>query len=114
MVSGDDALTRRMIGLGAVGVISVVGNALPRYFSEMVALALEDADSALAERIDASLQPLDKALFAECNPSGLKCLLNLMGLAEDVVRLPLVPVGPAVRQAMAQALGSLPAEATQQ
>ena len=37
-----------------------------------------------------------------------------MGLAEDVVRLPLVPVGPAVRQAMAQALGSLPAEATQQ
>ena len=114
VVSGDDALTRRMIGLGAVGVISVVGNALPRYFSEMVALALEDADSAFAERIDASLQPLDKALFAECNPSGLKCLLNLMGLAEDVVRLPLVPVGSAVRQAMAEALGSLPAEATQQ
>ena len=114
VVSGDDALTRRMIGLGAVGVISVVGNALPRYFSEMVALALEDADSTLAERIDASLQPLDKALFAECNPSGLKCLLNLLGLAEDVVRLPLVPVGSAVRQAMAEALGSLPAEATQQ
>ena len=73
-----------------------------------------DADSTLAERIDASLQPLDKALFAECNPSGLKCLLNLLGLAEDVVRLPLVPVGSAVRQAMAEALGSLPAEATQQ
>lgn len=114
VVSGDDALTRRMIGLGAVGVISVVGNALPRYFSEMVALALEDAGNPLAERIDTSLQPLDKALFAECNPSGIKCLLNLMGMAEDVVRLPLVPVSPAVRQAMAQALGALPAEAIQQ
>lgn len=110
VVSGDDALTRRMIGMGAVGVISVVGNALPAYFSAMVNRTLADAADSEAERIDLSLQALDKALFAECNPSGLKCLLNLLGLAEDVVRLPLVPVGSPVRQAMTDALGKLPRE----
>lgn len=108
VVSGDDGLTRRMIALGAQGVISVVGNALPAYFSRMVRLALADADSPEAEAIDKSLQPLDKALFAECNPSGLKCLLSLMGLAEDVLRLPLVPVGAATRADIAAALDALP------
>lgn len=107
VVSGDDALTRRLIGLGAEGVISVVGNALPRLFSTMVHLTLDDAASAEAEEIDRSLQALDKALFAEGNPSGLKCLLHHLGLAENVLRLPLVPVGEATDRAIAEAIGTL-------
>lgn len=107
VVSGDDALTRRLIGLGAEGVISVVGNALPRLFSTMVHLTLNDTASAEAEEIDRSLQALDKALFAEGNPSGLKCLLHHLGLAENVLRLPLVPVGEATDRAIAEAIDTL-------
>ncbi len=107
VVSGDDALTRRMIGMGAEGVISVVGNALPRLFCTMVHLTLDDTASAEAEEIDRSLQALDKALFAEGNPSGLKCLLHHLGLAENVLRLPLVPVGEATDRAIAEAIDTL-------
>ena len=103
VVSGDDSLTRSMIGLGAEGVISVVGNALPRLFATMVSLAMENADDERAQAIDVALQPLDKALFADGNPSGIKCLLNLMGVAEDVLRLPLVPVGFTTRLAIKEA-----------
>ena len=103
VVSGDDSLTRSMIGLGAEGVISVVGNALPRLFATMVSLAMENADDERAQAIDVALQPLDKALFADGNPSGIKCLLNLMGVAEDVLRLPLVPVGCTTRLAIKEA-----------
>ena len=103
VVSGDDSLTRSMIGLGAEGVISVVGNALPRLFATMVSLAMENADDERAQAIDVALQPLDKALFADGNPSGIKCLLNLMGVAEDVQRLPLVPVGFTTRLAIKEA-----------
>ena len=96
-----------MIGMGAEGVISVVGNALPQLFSTMVHLTLNDTSSAEAEEIDRSLQPLDKALFAEGNPSGLKCLLHHLGLAENVLRLPLVPVGEATDRAIAEAIDTL-------
>lgn len=107
VVSGDDALTRRMIGLGAVGVISVVANALPRLFSAMVHMTLDNPASMEAERIDRAMQPLDKALFAEGNPSGIKCLLNHLGLAEDVLRLPLVEVSASVRRAIVDAADAL-------
>ncbi len=107
VVSGDDALTRRMIGLGAVGVISVVANALPRLFSSMVHMTLDNPASMEAERIDRAMQPLDKALFAEGNPSGIKCLLNHLGLAEDVLRLPLVEVSASVRRAIVDAADAL-------
>ncbi len=107
LISGDDALTRRLIELGAIGVISVVGNALPRMFSSMVHLALADPASEEAARIDSDMQPLDRALFAEGNPSGLKCLLAHLALAKNVVRLPLVPVTPATDSAIAHALNAL-------
>lgn len=107
VVSGDDALTRRMIGMGAVGVISVVANALPRLFSSMVHMTLDNPASMEAERIDRAMQPLDKALFAEGNPSGIKCLLNHLGLAEDVLRLPLVEVSASVRRAIVDAADAL-------
>lgn len=110
VVSGDDALTRRLIGLGATGVISVVGNALPRLFSTMVHLALDNPQSEEAEKIDVSMQALDNALFAEGNPSGLKSLLHHLGLAANVLRLPLVPVSDKTDHAIADALETLAPE----
>ena len=104
VVSGDDALTLKLIRMGAIGVISVVGNALPAAMSRMVNAALADASSAEAESVNASLQALDRALFAEGNPSGLKCLLSQMGFCADVLRLPLVPVGAVTRTAIAEGL----------
>ena len=107
VVSGDDALTLRLIRMGAEGVISVIGNALPHVFGKLVHLALDNFDNPIANEIDQRLQPLDRALFAEGNPSGLKCLLSHMGLAKDVLRLPLVPVSDMTRKDIALALAAV-------
>ena len=104
VVSGDDALTLQLIRMGAEGVISVVGNALPAAMSRLVHTALTNPDSIEAAQINASLQTLDRALFADGNPSGLKCLLSQMALADDVLRLPLVPVTDKTRAAIAEGL----------
>ncbi len=107
VLSGDDALTLPLVAMGAEGVISVVANALPARFSRMVRLALEGR-FAEAGAIDRPLQPLYRYLFADGNPSGIKALLAEMGLADDVLRLPLVPVTEPTRKALASALAALP------
>lgn len=106
VISGDDALTLPLIAMGAEGVISVVANALPARFSLMVRLALEGR-FAEAGVIDRPMQPLYRYLFTDGNPSGIKSLLNIMGFAVDVLRLPLVPVTPATRQALQASLAAL-------
>ncbi len=96
VLSGDDSLTLPMIAVGAQGVVSVAGNAVPRLMREL-------SDHARAGRLaDARalhfrLLPLFKALFVESNPGPIKHLLSIMGLIEDELRLPLVPVEPATR-----------------
>jgi len=107
VVSGDDALTLQMIRMGAEGVISVVGNALPGLFGALVHGALTDSTDRSLDTTDKMLTPLDKALFADGNPSGIKCLLSLMGLADDVLRLPLVPVNEPTRKAIGNACARL-------
>ncbi len=90
VISGDDGITFPLIGLGAVGVISVIGNAFPREFSRMVRLALEgDYSNALV--IHHKFTELFSLLFVDGNPAGVKCLLNAMGYIENELRLPLVP-----------------------
>lgn len=90
VISGDDGITFPLITLGAVGVISVIGNAFPREFSRMVRLALEgDYNSALT--IHHRFNELIELLFVEGNPAGVKSMLALMGLIENKLRLPLVP-----------------------
>jgi len=90
VISGDDGLTFPMIALGAAGVISVIGNALPLEFSRMVNLALAgDYDGARAIHYD--LLELFELLFVDGSPAGVKSLLNMMGLIENKLRLPLVP-----------------------
>lgn len=103
VISGDDAMTYPLITLGAVGVISVIGNAFPREFSRMVRLALQgDYRNALA--IHHRFTELYKLLFVDGNPAGVKCLLNAMGYIENELRLPLVPTRLATRQALSQVL----------
>ena len=90
VISGDDGVTFPLITLGAIGVISVIGNAFPKEFSRMTRLALEgDYNSALT--IHHSFNELFNLLFVDGNPAGVKCMLNMMGYIENKLRLPLVP-----------------------
>ena len=90
VISGDDGITFPLLALGAVGVISVIGNAFPREFGKMVRLALRgDFEHALP--IHHKFAELFKLLFVDGNPAGVKAMLNVMGLIENKLRLPLVP-----------------------
>lgn len=90
VISGDDGITFPLITLGAVGVISVIGNAFPKEFSRMVRLALQ-GDYANARQIHHRFTELIELLFVEGNPAGVKSMLALMGFIENKLRLPLVP-----------------------
>jgi 4-hydroxy-tetrahydrodipicolinate synthase len=90
VISGDDGITFPLITLGAVGVISVIGNAFPKEFSRMVRLALA-GDYKNALEIHHSFTELFNLLFIDGNPAGVKCMLHAMGFIENKLRLPLVP-----------------------
>lgn len=90
VISGDDGITFPLITLGAVGVISVIGNALPSEFSRMVRLALKGEYSTSLE-IHHKFTELFKLLFVDGNPAGVKAMLSEMGMIENQLRLPLVP-----------------------
>lgn len=106
VISGDDALTFSMIASGAVGVISVIGNALPREFSRMIRLEFNGEYDA-ARKIHHKFTELYKLLFVDGNPAGVKALLNDMGFIENVLRLPLVPTKIETKQKMADILKEL-------
>ena len=90
VISGDDALTYPMVACGAVGVISVIGNALPREFSKMLRLEMKgEFEGAL--KIHHRFTDLFSLLFVDGNPAGVKAMLSEMGLIDNVLRLPLVP-----------------------
>lgn len=103
VISGDDALTLPLMAMGASGVISVIGNGLPRQFAKVVHLCAEGR-FAEASPLDRRLQPFYRALFAEGNPSGIKALMGLLGIADDVLRLPLTPVSESLRTTLRDAL----------
>lgn len=106
VISGDDGITFPLITLGAVGVISVIGNALPREFSRMVRLAL-NGDYKNALTIHHRFTELFSLLFVDGNPAGVKCMLNLMGACENVLRLPLVPTRITTMEKMSKIVKSL-------
>jgi 4-hydroxy-tetrahydrodipicolinate synthase len=91
VISGDDALTLPLIAAGADGVISVVGNAFPKEFSEMVKHAL-NGDFENARSIHYRLLDIIKLLFIEGNPAGVKEVLSQLDICGEYLRLPLVPV----------------------
>ncbi len=91
VISGDDNITVPFISMGMKGVISVIGQAYPRKFSDMVRAALIE-DVATARHLHFQLYDIMKAIYLDGNPGGIKALLNCMGICENVLRLPLVPV----------------------
>tara|TARA_R110001583_G_scaffold16041_5_gene65164 strand:- start:28389 stop:29273 length:885 start_codon:yes stop_codon:yes gene_type:complete len=91
VISGDDALTFPMICLGADGVISVVANAFPKEFSDMVNYARQ-SKIAQAKELHYSLFEIIQNLFTEGNPAGIKAILNINNLIENNFRLPMIGV----------------------
>ena len=100
LISGDDPIAMPMVSIGAVGVISVVGNALPKQLAAMVKLCLAGKYTA-ALPTHLSLLEIIRLMFSEGNPAGVKAALKHLGICEDVVRLPLVKASAALNQAIA-------------
>ncbi len=99
VLSGDDAVTFELLSLGAVGVISVIGNAYPEAFGTMVhAVLKENMPEALA--LHRKLHPLYSLMTADGNPAGIKSLLTAQGKIKNVLRLPLVPATTATLDAI--------------
>ena len=106
VISGDDALTYPMVACGAVGVISVIGNALPREFSKMIRLEKKgEFEGAL--KIHHRFTDLFSLLFVDGNPAGVKAMLHQMGYIENVLRLPLVPTRLTTHQRISEILKEL-------
>ncbi|MDQ3289914.1 MAG: 4-hydroxy-tetrahydrodipicolinate synthase [Bacteroidota bacterium] len=103
LISGDDLLTVPMISFGAEGVISVLANAFPEKFSQMVKLALAnnfpEASKLLLDFID--INPL---MYEESNPVGIKAILEMLGIAHPHVRLPLVDASLALKSKLQKLL----------
>jgi 4-hydroxy-tetrahydrodipicolinate synthase len=91
MISGDDPVTLPMIALGAAGVISVIGNALPRQTSDMVRLSLA-FNFKTAQKIHSAFINFTRLMFIEGSPAGVKTALKYLGICGDTLRLPLVQV----------------------
>jgi 4-hydroxy-tetrahydrodipicolinate synthase len=97
VISGDDNLTLPFMAVGMTGVISVIAQAYPRAYSDMVRLALA-GNFAEASKLHFKLYDLMKAIFADGNPGGIKVLLENLGICKNVVRLPLAPVNKQVEE----------------
>ena len=106
VISGDDALTFPMIASGAAGVISVIGNALPKEFSRMIRYEFR-GEYEPARKIHHRFTELYSLLFVDGNPAGVKALLHEMGFIENELRLPLVPTRITTMQKIASVLKEL-------
>jgi 4-hydroxy-tetrahydrodipicolinate synthase len=97
VVSGDDHIALPLIACGSGGVISVAANCFPKDFSEMIRLALNNNFERARCLHYKCLQGLD-ILFAENNPAGVKAFLSEMGMIQNILRLPLVPLSKQFHQ----------------
>ena len=95
VLSGDDGITQPLLALGATGVISVAANAYTKPFSRMMHAMKEGCtDEALC--LHYAMLHMNQLIFADGNPAGIKCLMSHIGLCQNVLRLPLVPVNEKV------------------
>jgi 4-hydroxy-tetrahydrodipicolinate synthase len=106
LISGNDDLIVPQISIGYDGVISVIANALPKQFSNMVHQAL-DGDFASARKTVYDLDELITYLFEQGNPAGVKATMKHLGVCDDYVRLPLVPVNTDLRNKIAKKVDGL-------
>ena len=107
-LTGEDGLAFEFNKRGGVGIISVTANIAPKLCSDMQKFSKSDSDNEKkeAERIDALLQPVHKALFIESNPSPVKYAAKLLGLCDDEIRLPLVKIKKESQEKVKKALSS--------
>jgi 4-hydroxy-tetrahydrodipicolinate synthase len=94
-ISGDDPVTLPMMAMGAVGVISVVGNALPQQFSDMIRTCMT-GDFKAAHKAHYQLIEFTRLMFADGSPGGVKTALKQLGVCGDTLRLPLVQVSEGI------------------
>ena len=106
VLSGDDAITLPIILMGGDGVISVLGQALPKDFSSMVKYGLE-GDLKASKELHYKILSFVEPLFVEGNPAGIKTLLNLLGICKQEVRLPLVKSSAKLKSIFEQELNKL-------
>ena len=109
IISGDDDLALNSVISGGDGVISVIGNALPKRFGSMVQQALfgQVIEARVTHHL---LSPIIKAIFEEGNPSGIKSVMSTIGLCDDSVRLPLVPATTDLKKKLYSCLADLEVE----
>ncbi|HZW63002.1 MAG TPA: 4-hydroxy-tetrahydrodipicolinate synthase [Flavobacteriaceae bacterium] len=106
VISGDDDLALAAVLAGGSGVISVIGQAYPKYFSEMIRLGLQEKPKE-AYALHYKLMEVTSAIFEENNPAGIKGLLHVLGYCKDTVRLPLVPASNQLKEKLKQQAAAL-------
>jgi len=105
--SGDDALTLPMLSTGADGVISVIANAYPAAFTEMVNLMITNKNRVKAHEIHYQLLEIINAIFADGNPAGIKAVLEHLGILENNLRLPMVKVNRALNNELKRLVSNI-------
>jgi 4-hydroxy-tetrahydrodipicolinate synthase len=108
VLCGDDPLTTALIAVGGHGGISVIANALPGHYSRMVRAAL-DNDVATARRLNWDLLDVHPLLYEEGNPVGIKAACSILGLCDNHLRVPLVPLSDPVFERLRRVLHTVPA-----
>lgn len=106
VLSGDDPLALALIGIGGHGVISVMANALPQEFSQMIRFALQ-GNFTEAAGLNLKIFDLHKWLYVEGNPVGIKLAASYLGLCKNHFRLPLVPMSEINAQKLKIELGKI-------
>ncbi len=106
LISGDDLLTLPLMSVGAVGVISVLANAFPKEFTQSVQAA-HARDYVAAQKILYKLFELNRLIFAEGNPTGIKAVLQIQGLIKNYLRLPLVKASDSLYENLKQVIANL-------
>lgn len=105
ILSGDDSLTLPFMAVGAHGVISVASNVIPRDVAHMVR-AYANGNHSLALKLHEKYYPVFKDLFIESNPGPAKAALAMLGVMEEELRLPMVPISAASREKLRKTLKS--------
>jgi 4-hydroxy-tetrahydrodipicolinate synthase len=103
IISGDDDLALGVVLAGGAGVISVIGQALPKEFSKMIQLGLK-GEAKAAYQLHFKLMEITSLIFKENNPAGIKAVLEALHISNSLVRLPLVPASDNLKQEITNAL----------
>ncbi len=107
VLSGEDPLTLPLLSCGGDGAISVIANAYPFQYAEMVRAALK-GDYASAQQLNFDLLDVHPWLYAEGNPAGIKAALEIMGMGSRSVRTPLAPLSDSTYHRLKVAMAGVP------